>query len=78
MEQYNKWHSLDTAPTDELHLRGLWVCTILDSDLKLHWQVDCGVVASNGDFILSNGDGTGWCADDYEYWAPVPDTPQRE
>lgn len=67
------WQPIETAPTDVPHIRGLWVYRAKTGE-RLYWQTDAGVV-EHGDFILSDGDGSGWMASDYTHWMPLSEPP---
>lgn len=78
-----EWQPIESAPTEEgvLHLRGLWVHTLNNQgkSVPVYFQVDCGVLNENEEFVSMSGDDFGWSADDYDWWMPVtqsvPPTP---
>jgi len=72
-----EWQPIETAPKDGTpHVRGLWVCDAT-SGYPLYWQVDAGCEhTDDGDWILSDGYTSGWHADDYSHWMPLPEPPQ--
>ena len=57
------------------HLRGLWVNH--SPSKTSYWDVVAGFVDDDGDFLTMSGDDSGWRAEDYERWAPLPKDPPR-
>lgn len=70
-----EWRTdMENAPTDEMHVRGLWVHSA-ETGKPLYWQADTGTVDDDGAFIGSGGDDFGWLAEDYTHWMPLPPPP---
>ena len=70
-----EWRTdMENAPDDAHHLRGMWVYCA-QSGRPLYWTADAGYVDSDGDFCFTGGDVTGWKADDYTHWMPLPPPP---
>ena len=57
------------------HLRGLWVNH--SPSKTSYWDVVAGFVDDDGDFLTMSGDDSGWRAEDYERWAPLPKEPPQ-
>jgi hypothetical protein len=81
MSKTTDWQPIETAPKDEVHIRGLYanhrVSTNPDVYKKI-WEYDEGYVDSDGDFVDRDGEPTGWAALDYTYWRPSLDPPKTE
>lgn len=77
------WRSIETAPDDQLHVRGLWVGSYdRNGQWRAHtFQMSVGFIDDEtGEWRDVNGDDTGWSADDYTHWCaiplPLPNTPE--
>lgn len=70
----SKWTPIDeNTPTEELHIRGLWVFD--PSGNPIVFECHVGVVDDDFDFVDGYGNSHGWMAGDYEFWQPI-DAPQ--
>lgn len=72
-----EWRTdIENAP-DTAHLRGMWVHSHA-TGLPIYWTADAGYVDGDGDFCHIGGDQTGWRAEDYTHWMPLPPPPKGE
>jgi len=68
------WSDISTAPKDGTpHLRGMWVFSAATGK-PVYFEVHCGYMDDEeGAFVTMDGyDDTGWDADDYDFWAEIP------
>ena len=72
------WQPIETAPTDVLHVRGLWVYD--DKGQPLSFDCDTGRIDDDGFFVDEFGNVHGLSAGDYTHWHPleVPPAPGGE
>lgn len=72
-----QWQPIETAPDEPgyLHMRGVWVCCVY-TGMPLYFAADVGWLTEDGEFELPSGDDTGWRAEDYDWWCPVPKVPE--
>jgi hypothetical protein len=69
-----KWRTdMENAP-DGPHTRGMWVYSH-ETGQPIYWTADTGYADSDGDFCFVCGDPTGWLAEDYTHWCPIPAPP---
>jgi hypothetical protein len=72
-----QWRTdMENAPTETLHLRGLWVYSSTTKK-PLYFDAVCGTETEGGGFDYSCGDDCGWRAADFTHWAPVPAAPTQ-
>jgi hypothetical protein len=71
------WQPIETAPKDNTpHIRGLWVYA-RGTRLALYWDAVAGYTTDDGQFVTLSADDTGWDADDYTHWMPMPAPPKE-
>jgi hypothetical protein len=71
-----KWRSdMNKAPTDELHVRGVWVHSASTGD-RLYFEAVAGYVDEDGFFVNSTGEECGWRPEYFTYWMPLPEPPK--
>ena len=74
------WQPIETAPTDRVHIRGLWVHN--NRSEKTWFAQFIGLInEESGDFVdVDHGQDFGWDAADFTHWSELlpPPTPNRE
>ena len=75
MREMSEWQPIETAPINGNHQRGMWVYSHATGE-PIYWTADYGYVDSDGDFCYAGGDQTGWRAEDYTHWMPLPKPPE--
>lgn len=72
-----QWQSIETAPNDRPHIRGLWVTDKKTGSIA--WEQCFGQVDDEtGEFVTLDGDYTGWADGDWTHWLPLPEPPKEE
>jgi len=67
-----EWKPIDeNTPTDEWHIRGLWVrCQLPYGEVGWEWQFHLGYVNDAGIFVDTEDEDTGLAPDGYTHWTP--------
>jgi len=72
-----EWQPIETAPKDGTpHVRGMWTYDLMTGK-AIEWMSDAGYEDEDGDWVLSDACLSGWRAEDYTHWIPLPKPPSQ-
>ena len=73
-----EWYPIESAQTDELHMRGLWVYGPGQHGTRepLYFAVHIGRIDDEGCFVDEDWNEYGWSPEDYTHWKPLPPEPK--